>query len=172
MGQAGVGAPPSLRMTRASGTCAGARKCRGSTVGRIVRDPQGSAKWYAEALGMEVMNYSPQMEMAFLSFGTLDQDIALIKAPEGVATGSPGLTHTAMAIDGGPDELKEIYHRVRAAGAAIEMTADHGVSKSFYFFDPDGNRLEVFCQALHGDEAMTFMRDVGAMLEPYPELEG
>jgi catechol-2,3-dioxygenase len=120
---------------------------------------------------MEIMNYSPQMEMVFLSFGTLDHDIALIKAPEGVTTGSPGLSHTALAIEGGSDELKEIYQRVRATGAKIDMTANHGVTKSFYCFDPDGNRLEVFYQALHGDEAMTFMRNIGAMLDPYPELE-
>ena len=81
------------------------------------------------------------------------------------------MSHTAMAIEGGPDELKEIYRRVRAAGAEIEMTADHGVSRSFYFFDRDGNRLEVFFQALRGEEAMAFMRDVGAMLEPYDELD-
>jgi catechol-2,3-dioxygenase len=136
-----------------------------------VKDPQASAKWYSEALGMEIMNYSPEMEIAFVSFGTLDHDIALIKAPEGVATGSPGFSHTAMAIEGGPNELKELYHRVKATGARIDMTADHGLSKSFYVFDPDGNRLEVFYQALHGDEAMTFMRDVGAMLEPYQELD-
>lgn len=148
-----------------------ARICRVSHVVLNVRDPQSSAKWYSEALGMEIMNYSPQVEMAFLSFGTLDHDIALIKAPEGVATGSPGMSHTAMAIEGGPEELKEIYSRVKASGAQIEMTANHGVSKSFYFFDPDGNRLEVFYQSLRGEEAMAFMRNVGAMLEPYEELE-
>ena len=148
-----------------------ARISRLSHVVLNVKDPQASAKWYSEALGMEIMNYSPQLEMAFLSFGTLDHDIALIKTPQGVATGSPGFCHTAMVIEGGLNELKEIYHRVRATGAKIDMTADHGVSKGFYFFDPDGNRLEVFYQALRGDEAMTFMRDVGAMLEPYQELD-
>jgi catechol 2,3-dioxygenase len=147
-----------------------ARISRVSHVVLNVNDPQSSAKWYSEALGMEIMSYSRQLEMAFLSFGTLDHDIALIKAPEGVATGSPGMSHTAMAIEGGQDELKELYDRVRAAGAEIEMTADHGVTRSFYFFDPDGNRLEVFFQALRGEEAMAFMRDVGAMLEPYDEL--
>jgi len=81
--------------------------------------------------------------MAYLSFGTLDHDIALINAPEGVATGSSGLRHTAMAIEGGPEELKELYRRVKATGAEIDMTADHGVSRSFYAFYPDGNRLEV-----------------------------
>ena len=66
-----------------------------------VKDPEASAKWYSEVLGMETMNYSPGIGMAFMSFGTIDHDIALIKAPEGVETGSPGLSHTALVIDGG-----------------------------------------------------------------------
>ena len=137
-----------------------------------VKDPEASAKWYSEVLGMEAMNYSPGIDMAFMSFGTLDHDIALIKAPEGVETGSPGLSHTAMSIEGGPEELKEIYEKIKATGAKIEMVADHGLTKSFYVFDPDGNRLEVFYQHLQGEEAKTFMRDVGAVLEPYEELQG
>ena len=136
-----------------------------------VSDPEASAKWYSEALGMELMNYSSEVQMAFLSFGTLDHDIALVKAPEGVETGSPGLSHTALSIEGGPEELKEIHERVKNTGAKIEMTADHGLTKSFYCLDPDGNRIEIFYQHLHGDDAKTFMRDVGAMLEPYGDLE-
>ena len=136
-----------------------------------VSDPEASAKWYSEALGMELMNYSPEVQMAFMSFGTLDHDIALIKVPEGVGTGSPGLSHTAMSIEGGPEELKKIHEQVKKTGAKIEMTADHGLTKSFYCFDPDGNRLEIFYQHLHGEEAKTFMRDIGAMLEPYDEIE-
>ena len=135
-----------------------------------VKDPEASAKWYSEVLGMEKMNYSPGIGMAFMSFGTIDHDIALIKAPEGVETGSPGLSHTALVIDGGEEELKEIYQRIKASGAKIDFLADHGLTKSFYFFDPDGNRLEIFYQHMHGDEAMNFMRDAGAVLEPY-ELE-
>jgi catechol-2,3-dioxygenase len=135
-----------------------------------VKDPEASAKWYSEVLGMETMNYSPGIGMAFLSFGAIDHDIALIKAPEGVETGSPGLSHTALVIDGGEEELKEIYQRVKASGAQIDFLADHGLTKSFYFFDPDGNRLEIFYQHLHGDDAMNYMREAGAVLDPY-ELE-
>ena len=148
-----------------------ARIARVSHVVLNVKDPEASAKWYSEVLGMEAMNYSPGIGMAFMSFGTLDHDIALIKAPEGVETGSPGLSHTALCIDGGEEELKEIYGKIKASGAKIDFVADHGLTKSFYFFDPDGNRLEVFFQALHGEEAMTFMKDVGAVLDPYDVLE-
>ncbi len=148
-----------------------ARIARVSHVVLNVKDPEASAKWYSEVLGMETMNYAEGLGMAFLSFGTLDHDIALIKAPEGVETGSPGLSHTALSIEGGEEELKEIYGRIKASGAKIDFLADHGLTKSFYFFDPDGNRLEVFFQALHGDEAMDFMKNVGAVLEPYEALE-
>ena len=144
-----------------------------SKVGHVVlnvSDVQASAKWYVDVLWMELMNYTPEIEMAFLSFGDSDHDIALIKGSEGVKLGSPGLSHTALAIDGGEEELKEIYQRVKASGAEIEMLADHGLTKSFYFLDPDGNRLEIFYQHMHGEEARKFMREVGAVLDPY-ELE-
>ena len=135
-----------------------------------VTDPQESAKWYCEALGMEMMNYSPGIEMVFLSFGTQDHDIALVQAPEGVESGSPGLSHTALAIEGGEPELKELFAQVKAAGGKIDFLADHGLTKSFYCFDPDGNRIELFFQAMVGEEARTFMREAGAVLDPY-ELE-
>lgn len=134
-----------------------------------VSDTQASAKWYADVLGMELMNYTPGLEMAFLSFGTRDHDIALVKT-EGVELGSTGLSHTALALEGGEEELKEMYQRIKASGAKIDFLADHGLTKSFYFFDPDGNRLEIFYQAMHGEEAMKFMREAGAVLDPY-EME-
>ena len=134
-----------------------------------VSDTQASAKWYADVLGMELMNYTPGLEMAFLSFGTRDHDIALVKT-EGVELGSTGLSHTALALEGGEEDLKEMYQKIKASGAKIDFLADHGLTKSFYFFDPDGNRLEIFFQAMHGDEAMNFMREAGAVLDPY-ELE-
>ena len=144
-----------------------------SKVGHVVlnvRDTKEAIDWYTEALGMELMAHDQGMDMAFLSFGVSDHDIALIKAPEGVETGSPGLSHTALAIEGGEPELQEIYQRVKNSTGKIDFTADHGLTKSFYCFDPSGNRIEIFFQQLHGEEARTFMRETGAVLNPY-ELE-
>jgi catechol-2,3-dioxygenase len=135
-----------------------------------VSDTQASAQWYVDVLGMELMNYTPGLEMAFLSFGASDHDIALVKAPEGAELGSPGLSHTALALEGGEEELRQIYQKIKSSGAKIDFLADHGLSRSFYFFDPDGNRLEIFYQHLHGEEARNFMREAGAVLDAY-ELE-
>ena len=144
-----------------------------SKVGHVVlnvKDTKEAIDWYTETLGMELMVHDQGMDMAFLSFGVSDHDIALIKAPEGVETGSPGLSHTALAIEGGEPELQEIYQKVKNSTGKIDFTADHGLTKSFYCFDPSGNRIEIFYQHLHGEEARTFMRETGAVLDPY-ELE-
>ena len=126
---------------------------RVSKVGHVVlgvRDPQSSVKFYTEALGMEEINLLQmgEMKMAFLSFGERDHDIALIQVPDNEPVGSSGFSHTALEIEGGEDQLKELYRRLNNYGVKVEMTADHVLTKSFYFFDPDGNRLELFSQAL------------------------
>jgi catechol 2,3-dioxygenase len=132
-----------------------------------VRNPEASAKFYVEALGMELMRFMPEFQMAFLSFGTRDHDIALIKAPEDAPLGSQGLSHTALEIEGGEEELRQLYRRLLDYGARVEFTADHGLSKSLYFFDPDGNRLELFFPTMESDQAMDFMRHGRAGLDPY-----
>ena len=135
-----------------------------------VKDTKEAIEWYTNALGMELMNHDQGMDMAFLSFGVSDHDIALIKVPEGVETGSPGLSHTALQLEGGEPELQDIFGRVKDAGYPIDFTADHGLTKSFYCFDPSSNRIEIFFQHLHDQEARDFMRQTGAVLDPY-ELE-
>jgi catechol 2,3-dioxygenase len=132
-----------------------------------VRNPEASAKFYVEALGMELMRFMPEFQMAFLSFGTRDHDIALIKAPEDAPLGSQGLSHTALEIEGGEEELRQLYRRLLDHGARVEFTADHGLSKSLYFFDPDGNRLELFFPTMESDQALDFMRHGRAGLDPY-----
>ena len=65
------------------------------------------------------------------------------------------------------DALVERIIEELPEGATLLVTADHGMSKSFYCFDPSGNRIEIFCQILHGEDARTFMREAGAVLDPY-----
>jgi len=90
-----------------------------------VRDPQRSIKFYTEALGMELVNVLEEMQMAFLSFGERDHDIAVIKVPDDQPVGSSGLAHTALEIEGGQEQLRELYARLKSYGARVEFTADH-----------------------------------------------
>src|SRR4030095_17175539 len=83
-----------------------------SKVGHVVlavHDPETSAKFYVDKLGMELVNHYSDpdhgLEMAFLSFGTNNPDIALIKVSQDAPVGNPGFSHTALVIDGGAKEL-------------------------------------------------------------------
>ena len=132
-----------------------------------VTDVEAATKFYAEALGMEVMSYNPERHMSFLSFGTQHHDFALFKAPEGLEHSERGLNHVAMQIEGGVEELNQLYRRLLDCGATIDGIFEHNVSKSVYFFDPDGNRLEIFCEVMEMEEARRVIREPGGSMKPF-----
>jgi catechol 2,3-dioxygenase-like lactoylglutathione lyase family enzyme len=136
-----------------------------------VRDPQRSIRFYTEALGMELVNVLEEMQMAFFSFGERDHDIAVIKVPDDQPVGSAGLAHTALEIEGGQEQLRELYERLKSYGARVEFTADHVLTKSVYFFDPDGNRLEIFSQEMAPADGKQFLRDARAVAEVMKPLD-
>ena len=123
-----------------------------------VKDVEASVKFYTEALGMEVMRLR-EGNAAFLSFGTQHHDIALFKAPEGAEMGKLGLNHIAFQIEGGETELRQLYGRILQHGAKVDYTTDHGMTHSVYFFDPDGNRLEIFAEVMDPEAGRQYMRE-------------
>ena len=123
-----------------------------------VKDVAASVKFYTEALGMEVMRRRDD-KAAFLSFGTQHHDIALFKAPEDAEKGTLGLNHIAFQIAGGETELRQLYGRVVQHGGKIDRTTDHGMTHSVYFFDPDGNRLEIFSEVMDPEAGRKHMRE-------------
>jgi catechol 2,3-dioxygenase len=124
-----------------------------------VRDPQKAITFYTEVLGMELVKFLDEMQMAFFSFGERDHDIAVIKVPDDQPVGSAGLAHTALEVEGGQAQLKELHDRLERHGVRVEFTADHVLTKSVYFFDPDGNRLEIFAQEMPAPAAKQYLHD-------------
>jgi catechol 2,3-dioxygenase len=132
------------------------------------RDVEASVKFYTEILGMEVVSYNQERKMAFLSFGTEHHDIALFQFPTETAMLEPnhlGLNHLALEIEGGEDQLKELYARFKARDVRIDRVTDHVMSHSVYFFDPDGNRLEIFCDTMPG-AAKQWLHENGGVAKP------
>jgi len=54
-----------------------------------------------------------------------------------------GLSHVAFRLS---DEaaLVKAYHELKERDVPISFTVDHGITRSVYFLDPDGNQLEVY----------------------------
>ncbi len=131
-----------------------------------VKDVDESITFYTQALGMELMSHNTERHMAFLSFGTQHHDIALFKAPVGAEQGGIGLNHVAMQIEGGLDELRQLYTRLLNAGADVQRTTEHSTTLSVYFHDPDGNRLEIFAEKWDPETGRDILRRGGGKNEP------
>jgi hypothetical protein len=63
------------------------------------------------------VQFNPELQMAFFSFGERDHDIAVIKVPDDQPVGSAGLTHTALQIEGGKQSCANSITSSRTTGS-------------------------------------------------------
>jgi catechol-2,3-dioxygenase len=112
----------------------------------FVRDADAAAAFYAAAFGFEELSRPQGMRAVFMRSpsGGNHHDLGLFEvgaqAPR-PARGSVGLYHLAWQVDT-IEGLAEMAARLRDLGA-LAGASDHGVSKSLYGADPDGNEFEV-----------------------------
>ena len=110
-----------------------------------VRDVPAAVTFYRDVLGFEVVDEMPG-RAAFMRAGGSGNhhDLGLIgvggSAPR-PTHGATGLYHLAWRVD----SIHELARAkdVLAAAGALRGQSDHGVSKSLYAADPDGNEFEV-----------------------------
>ncbi len=111
-----------------------------------VKDVARSKDFYSKVLGLAVNRYTPG-KSAFLSAAD-DSSHELAIGQVGMEAPGPyrrhvGLYHYAWEM-GSFDDLKAMYHRMKEMSVKIVGIGDHGTSMGVYFYDPDGNEVEVF----------------------------
>lgn len=140
-----------------------------------VSDPQRSAAFYAEALGL-VAKGEPSDGAVFMSSpgsGT-DHDLGLFKAqhPTPVRPGATGMYHVSWEV-GTLTELQQAKDRMGNMGALVGEN-NHGVSRSLYCQDPDGNEFEIMWEVpvdlLADDEPSGIPLDFDADFERFGAL--
>src|SRR5215471_16685740 len=130
-----------------------------------VRNAEKSRDFYTQTLGLKVAHENLERGAVFLSFGKEHHDLALFQ----LATGEPpheqqpGLHHMAWQL-GSYEELVDAYRELKAMGVAVESTVEHNVTRSVYFPDPDGNRVELYCDMV--ENGFETMRMVGPRRDP------
>ena len=115
-----------------------------------VRNLEQAKHFYGEILGMQVTDELEGIGV-FFRFDDYHHDIGVFKLPEnapGPSKKHVGLAHFALVVDN-LGELKTVFQRLKAYQVNILGTADHGVTQSVYFEDPDGNEVEVYCEKMH-----------------------
>jgi catechol-2,3-dioxygenase len=109
-----------------------------------VRDADRSADFYCDVLGFEVVDRMPGAVFLRAGGGTNHHDLGLFSVgPDAPAPqrGRVGLYHLAWQV-GSIHDVATARDELRRVGAYVGES-DHGVSKSVYAHDPDGNEFEI-----------------------------
>jgi catechol 2,3-dioxygenase len=110
-----------------------------------VRDQQRAEAFYNGLLGISIAARYANMSATFFTLGN-HHDFAVVAVgddAEDSPAKSPGLLHVAFKIGDSIDELREARVKLEDTGLKVEAH-DHSVTKSLYFNDPDGNRIEFY----------------------------
>ena len=113
-----------------------------------VRDLDRALVFYRDLLGFQVASEMSNVMIFLTATGDNHHDIALLRvgdsAPSPVST-AVGLYHVAVQLADW-DAVKRA-HAVLAERGLLRGSADHGVTRSLYTADPDGNEIELYCDA-------------------------
>lgn len=145
-------------------------------VGILVSDFERSFRFYTEVIGCTVTNrrkHEDGTESAFLRFHEDHHNIVIATAPQGVDVTSPGprerlIQQIAFEVENRDEFLKALAHLHSKGVKIINGPLIHGIegggnlggsgSRSFYFNDPDGNRLEIFADGMKVPNGEQFPR--------------
>ena len=112
-----------------------------------------SENFYRSVLGLKVSARNKQTKMTFLSYGREHHDVALQALPAGAkhvtGKGMPKLHHFCIYVDANEviDKLYPILKRRKIPIVSGPETLVVAGNRSISFLDPDGNRVEVACNA-------------------------
>ena len=127
-----------------------------------VRDLDRSLAFYRDLLGFRVSSEMTNVMIFLTATGESHHDLALLRVGDSApspAQNAVGLYHVAIQLADW-EAVKRAHALLRDRGI-LKGTADHGVTKSLYTADPDGNEIELYCDAPRAewegrvDDAMT-----------------
>jgi catechol 2,3-dioxygenase len=108
-----------------------------------VADLELMLKYYRDVIGLKVLSELGNK----IILGHENRKILILEHKVGLKKASPsdaGLFHTAILFQTQASLAKTVYKVIKAFPASFTGSADHLVSKAFYFNDPEGNGVELY----------------------------
>ena len=118
-----------------------------------VADAKKSERFYREILGLKVSARNPEMGLTFLSYGREHHDVALMQVAKGQkpvgGKGVAKLHHFCIYVDSNDviDKIHPLLKRRKIPVVSGPETLIVAGNRSISFLDPDGNRVEITCNA-------------------------
>jgi catechol 2,3-dioxygenase len=113
-----------------------------------VRDLDRSLALYRDLLGFRVVGTLSNVMIFLTATGENHHDLGLLRVGEQAPAAAPaavGLYHVAIQL--ADWEAVKSAHAILSERGLLGGAVDHGVSRSLYTADPDGNEIELYCDA-------------------------
>ena len=116
-----------------------------SHVGVFVKDLDEMTKFYCDTLGL-TESHRNEDRMVFLTadIEKEDHEVVLVRGRDGDSKIIQQLSFRVGTID----DIRAFYQTFQETGVPIQQTVSHGAGASCYFYDPEGNRIEVFADIM------------------------
>ena len=115
-----------------------------SHVGLFVSDVDTMVAFYTDVLGFVVSDGAEDGRITFLSRNPADHHQVVLVRGRHVGEDQPMVQQVSFNV-GTLAQVQKAYRKVKAAGCKVVDPRCHGNAWSVYFSDPEGNRIEMFC---------------------------
>jgi catechol 2,3-dioxygenase-like lactoylglutathione lyase family enzyme len=121
--------------------------------------------FYARVLGLTVTDEDPDQGIVFFSARPdLEHHEFVLQRGRTAPPGSK-LTHQVSWRVDSVETILDFHRRFRAEGIEVQQEVSHGNAIGIYFFDPEGNRNEVYLR-LERDVRQPFRKSINLDQEP------
>ena len=112
-----------------------------SHVGVFVKDLDIMTQFYCDTLGL-TESHRNEDRMVFLTadIEREDHEVVLVRGRDGDAKIIQQISFRVGSVE----DVRAFYQTFKRMGVSIQQTVSHGAGVSCYFYDPEGNRIEVF----------------------------
>ena len=112
-----------------------------SHVGVFVKDLKQMTEFYCDTLGLtESHRNGDRMVFLTADLEKEDHEVVLVDGRDGDAKIIQQLSFRVKDVE----DVRSFYQTFKEMGIEIQQTVSHGAGVSCYFYDPEGNRIEVF----------------------------
>jgi catechol-2,3-dioxygenase len=112
--------------------------------GLWVNDLEAMTTFYSAVLGLQVTDRDDELGIVFLSARPRAEHHEMVLQRGRTAEDGAKLTHQISWRLDSLEALVEFHRRFRDNGIPVQQEVTHGNAFGIYFFDPEGNRNEVY----------------------------
>ena len=114
-------------------------------VGVYAEDIMKQRDFYSRVMGLKIADEDLDGRgMVFMSADPDREHHEFVLVKGRVTDGDAKVIQQISFIVNSVEDLKDFYYRFKQENVTIERTVSHGNALGMYFFDPEGNRIEIY----------------------------